>query len=129
MLLLDVSVAKKESTVDRTAVQCLDIQTEDNKIKEYLQRSDTAVIFAEPVQTKPELSPKSQTARQTKLGQSISASKDNEKNSTTANESEIPDNGSSNQSKSDFVLIAFTAMIEGMRASKRSTAHNRFVLF
>ena len=24
-------------------------QTEDNKIKEYLQRSDTAVIFAEPV--------------------------------------------------------------------------------
>ncbi|XP_054161731.1 zinc finger E-box-binding homeobox 1-like [Oppia nitens] len=39
---------KKEKTIETSSMQVLD-KTEDIKIKEYLQRSDTAVIYAEPV--------------------------------------------------------------------------------
>ena len=81
------------------SAKCSDRQTEDTKIKEYLQRSDTAVIFAEPVET---VETKFiDNNENEKDGQSVRA-EDNDKNVVNTNENGIPESRSSNQSKSDF---------------------------
>ena len=110
MICLAIIVDKKESVRDESSDKCSDRQTEDKKIKEYLQRSDTAVIFAEPVelvQTKTEFIENNNNEKDgQKDGQSVKIKvEDNDKNVVNTNENRIPESHSSNQSKSDFCLI------------------------
>lgn len=106
---LVLKVVKSESTSDETSIKCLDRQTEDNKIKEYLQRSDTAVIFAEPVevvQTKVELTQNKDNEKDEQMVRD--RVEDNDRNFANSNENRVLESGSSNQSKSHFCFHLFS---------------------
>ena len=100
---LVVEVNKSELIIDETSSKCSDRQTEDNKIKEYLQRSDTAVIFAEPVEmveTKTEFIENNDNEKDKQLVRDTV--EDNDKNFANTNENRISESRSSNQSKSQL---------------------------
>ena len=79
-------------------------QTEDNKIQEYLQRSDTAVIFAEPVDKVDTKSESNKNGFNERSGQSVTDSiKGKQKNQNVSKSDE--NNCSSNKSKFSLVFI------------------------
>jgi hypothetical protein len=95
------------------SVNCSDEQiedNEDNKIKEYLQRSDTAVIFAEPVEKEEQIKNennknKNKTNFNESSGQSVINTVDeNHKNGLKTDKKRMPENGSPNQSMSHYLF-------------------------
>lgn len=98
---------ESKAITDEPSANCLDEQIEDNKIKEYLQRSDTAVIFAEPVDKEEKQQLKTDSKQ--KSGQSVinpEKEKDH-KNGLKTDKNRMTENGSPNQSMSDFCFDAF----------------------
>ncbi len=87
------------------SVNCSDEQiedNEDNKIKEYLQRSDTAVIFAEPVEKEEQI--KNENNKNENSGQSVNTVDENHKNGLKTDKKRMPENGSPNQSMSHYLF-------------------------
>lgn len=90
---------------------------EDDKIKEYLQRSDTAVIFPEPVTNELAKSKFEKSNCDLKDSQSLANSNDNnddDDNGLKTDRNRMPENASSNNGKSDlFVLMHFEWLAYG----------------
>lgn len=85
-------------------------QNEDDKIKEYMQRSDTAVIFPEPVENEGAKNKPQEKEKTDSDAKNDQKSMDVDNKASTALENDkkhVPENDSSNHSK---ILLLFVVM-------------------